>query len=547
MLIKTFIATNRGISYFISVRFIFPIFCVFLMSKIYCFDQLIREWTPKLLIEEFQDSQHIVDPNNFLNLDNHPHEYEEMQSYINSLENSGYTIIVYVINSISKEDYYSPYFTNFYFINSKKFLLDLQKILTEKYHLQQQNLIIAVFSIKDKLVDFIKDESFFLGMNTKAKYTLINFSNNYLYNINFKNDEEKYLNYIKAVKIFLNNIEKAFSTPYLTVEIKLFALFITGLAFYKLWITFRLIFHMIEEEENLANHMMLSDINYYNYYNLRIFLLRENLLHSRNSNQNFMRIDFDPNLSLTTIDPMTASNFTTSTNNLFNLNNSNMNFQTYMNLVNLNGNVNINNHNYNINNNTQHFLILQNYNFNNNTYQQNIDKIKILDKNKKINRQKYIQNTCVICLEEFKNNKNKSSLGIIPKSNLCLLNEFNANNLRINNNLSSRHITIENNLILQNKSKSNRNLNVNKFKRLHSIKDMDVKAKRPYCEKNLFFSKNEFKKLFYDGRRSLRNNFVKTDENPLHILNDKGNNNIYSVIDIVKQTLKTQNFLFFKI
>jgi len=84
---------------------------------------------PKNLIEKFENIK-IADTGNFLDLSNQKEEFLQIQKYLKNLEEIGFKINIYIIDSIPDE-YFYEFFNKFK--NSEAYLKEISQLLFEKY------------------------------------------------------------------------------------------------------------------------------------------------------------------------------------------------------------------------------------------------------------------------------------------------------------------------------------------------------------------------------------------------------------------------------
>ena len=127
-------------------------------------------------------------------------------------------------------------------INSQAFLKEISQILQEKYNYDKSKSIVAVFALDDKVLDFYKEESFFLfEINDKNK---IIFQNDCLRF--FESNNEFY----KAVLCFLKELNNHYESRIPNFIFFLFGVFILGVIFYKCFSILKTLYFLNTEKRN---------------------------------------------------------------------------------------------------------------------------------------------------------------------------------------------------------------------------------------------------------------------------------------------------------
>lgn len=448
-----------------------------------------EEWFPSKLIEKFQNKT-LVDTNNHLDISKYKIEYSQFNNHLNNLEDFGYKVNIYVVDFIP--EIYSYKFLFYKSKNTEKFLMEIMEILHEQYNQEKEISIIAVFAVNEKILDFYKEENFLLGTNSNNKKVIINLAIN-----KYNDNKENYT--LKSLNRFLYKLNEYYTSPFLNCEIKLNIFFIISAVFYKLYDLLKTYYIIPQNIEEIGIEIFnLSTIYANENYRDPNRFLSENLFCS-NSNQiaNFHR---NPNHNLN-------NNNTDAVLINYNWNQIN-NDANYIPPIfdNVNNNFQSNQNNYNL----KPLFFIDNQ-INTKSYLRNIDKIRNLLKNTKMNRQKYLQNICVICLEPFKNNKLK----------------FNTMYENVEDNIDL--FTIENNHIQSFKEinylKNEKNEHLKKDQRF-----INLHNKNRSCIK-----KPDLKMLYDKSRRSLNKLLIKTEENPLNKMKKDGK--LYLIIQFILKSL----------
>ncbi len=389
----------------------------------------IKNLTPKEIISEYHNST-IVDPKNYFMDKINFMDYLEIQVKISNLKFSGFLINIYILESLSDEYLNKKKFFSIKKI-SQKFYEEILNLLYKDFNQDPHSTIIVVLSVKDHLIEYYKDENFFLGLNEKSRNTIINLSSKEFHN-------EKDVK--KTIYKIVSKLEEYYLFGGTNIEIKLFAIFC---------ISFACIIKILKV--NVISNRFISSNSLFDIDSIDIFN------NQNNRNQHLLENNRED------ISYSSFSNFT------------NVDSSFYLYKFNYYGN--------------DSFCI----------YDRNLDKIKKLFLKAKINRQKYLQTICVICLEKFKNNKK-------PYFSKCL------NSSKINyieNNLNR-------NIIAESRAKSftlkDNNLR-NSFTSGLEFYNTDLKERIIDTKYYQDITKRE--KNFLMNRRSLNGLFVKTDENPL--------------------------------
>jgi hypothetical protein len=350
----------------------FFIYFLFLLN--FKFSNSLEEnfiWTPSQLVEKFKNKD-FVDSNNSLDLTNKNEELLQIREQLKNIRKMGFKINLYIINSIPEN--YLVDISLDKSKNSQAYLKEISQILHEKYNYDKSKSIVAVFALDDKVLDFYKEESFFLfEINDKNK----NFVQNNCLRF-FESNKEFY----KAVLCFLKELNNYYASRIPHFIFFLFGVSILGVIFYKCFSVLKTLYFLNTEKRN-----------------------------NQKANE---ALDFKFDFSSEKIKDYPISRFSTEyAMQLFGSFNTYIDYFNHNELANINSNCKNSSNFIENNNDIKNNLPLKifdnnNYNVyedNETTYSRKIYKIHQLMKNGKYDCHKIMQYICVICLEANKSNK----------------------------------------------------------------------------------------------------------------------------------------------
>ena len=123
---------------------------------------------PKNLIEKFENIK-IADTGNFLDLSNQKEEFLQIQKYLKNLEEIGFKINIYIIDSIPDE-YFYEFFNKFK--NSEAYLKEISQLLFEKYIKISQKALWLFSLWKINSLTFTKTKASYWELTKKIKIIL---------------------------------------------------------------------------------------------------------------------------------------------------------------------------------------------------------------------------------------------------------------------------------------------------------------------------------------------------------------------------------------